>query len=914
MGGIAHGCGKDGRAEVVIVIDGANIVDQLHTIGAVIVQTSDEGRDEGGTSLGGHQGLGGGEAEGDIDHDPFNGQSPGQHQTFASQGGLDHDIVGNGGELAALGNHRFQVGCDHFGAHGALDERANLSNDLQHGTSRLGNQGRIGGNPIYKARLRQILQDRRICGIEKELHVRGSYVGCVDAFKLLRGPRPWLPAIMSRIAEILLPLPVPEAFDYAEPEGMDLSPGALVSVPLGSRTVTGVVAALRDGQGGNRPLKPVLEHLTGQALPPTTLAFVLWAARYSVDVPGAALSIALRGARAPRPRQERRLQASGAVPARTTPARSRVLAAAQEPISGPDLAIAAQVSAGVIKGLVDDGALNVILTDPDPGFGVPDLALTGAALNPSQAASAKVLTGLVETGGFSAVLLDGVTGSGKTEVYLEAAAAALAQDPTAQVLVLLPEIALTQAVIARFEQRFGARPGEWHSAIALPRRRQLWEAVADGSCRIVVGARSALFLPFSNLKLIIVDEEHDGSYKQEEGFIYQARDLAVVRAKLENALVVLASATPSMETLWNAESGRYRWLKLSARHGAAVLPDIDLIDLRSTALEAGRWLSLPLVQAMAETYGRGEQTLLFLNRRGYAPLVLCKACGERMTAPDTESWLVEHRYTGRLICHLTGFSMAKPKTCPHCGAADSLVSIGPGVERVEEEVKERFPEARVEVFSSDTVHSAEAARELVARMTAGEIDILVATQAAAKGHNFPNLTLVGVVDADLGLRGGDLRAAERTFQLLVQASGRAGRHERAGRALLQTYLPEHEVMQALKAQDRDGFMAAEMAERELAKLPPFGRLAAVIASGPDIPALEAYVQALAAAVPNAEGVEVFGPADAPQALVRGRRRKRFLVRADRSVDLQGFLSAWRARTKVPNSVRVVFDVDPYSFL
>jgi len=719
---------------------------------------------------------------------------------------------------------------------------------------------------------------------------------------------------MSRIAEVLLPIAVPEAFDYAEPDGMDLVAGSLVHVPLGPRTVLGVVASLRDGGGGNRPLKPVLEALGVAPLPPNTLNFVQWAARYSVDVPGAALAMTLRGLRAPLPKPERRLVFSGQLPARLTPTRQSVMDAAREPILGPDLARKAGVSSGVIKALVDEAVLDQILTMPDPGFAPPDLSRSGAQLNPSQAAASRALIAQVNAGGFGAVLLDGVTGSGKTEVYLEAAAAALAKDPTAQVLVLLPEIALTQAVLARFEQRFGARPAEWHSAIAPPRRRQVWDAVMDGTCRIVVGARSALFLPFANLKLIVVDEEHDGSYKQDEGFIYQARDLAVVRAKMEQALVVLASATPSLETVWNAQAGRYGWLKLSARHGAAVLPDIDLIDLRSTPLESGRWLSPPLVQAMAQTYGRSEQSLLFLNRRGYAPLVLCKACGERMCAPDSESWLVEHRYTGRLVCHLTGFSMPKPKACPHCQAIDSLVSIGPGVERVEEEVRERFPEARIEVFSSDTVRDAASARALVQRMTDGEIDILVATQAAAKGHNFPNLTLVGVVDADLGLRGGDLRAAERTFQLLVQTSGRAGRHDRPGRALLQTYLPEHGVMQALKAQDRDGFMAAEMVERELAKLPPFGRLAAVIASGPDAQALETYVQALAAAVPNAQGVEVFGPADAPQALVRGRRRKRFLVRADRNIDLQGFLSAWRARAKVPNSVRVVFDVDPYSFL
>ncbi len=412
----------------------------------------------------------------------------------------------------------------------------------------------------------------------------------------------------------------------------------------------------------------------------------------------------------------------------------------------------------------------------------------------------------------------------------------------------------------------------------------------------------------------MVDEEHDTSFKQEEGFIYQARDLAVVRGKMEAAAVVLASATPSLESLRNAETGRYRWLRLTDRHGVAVLPQIDLIDLRETPLETGRWLSPPLVEAVSETLARGEQALLFLNRRGYAPLVLCRACGERLTAPDTDSWLVEHRYTGRLVCHLTGFSMAKPKACPHCGAIDSLVSVGPGVERVEEEARALFPEARVAVFSSDTVFDAQAARQLVESMAAGEIDILVATQAAAKGHNFPNLTLVGVVDADLGLRGGDLRAAERTYQLLAQATGRAGRHDRPGRALVQTYAPDHAVMQALAAQDRDAFVAAEMAERELAGLPPFGRLGAVIVSSENPQALEAFVRDMAAAAPNAEGLEVYGPADAPLSLVRGRRRKRFLVRADRTVDLSAYMAAWRARVRPPASVRVVIDMDPYSFL
>ncbi|HWA62602.1 MAG TPA: primosomal protein N' [Caulobacteraceae bacterium] len=721
---------------------------------------------------------------------------------------------------------------------------------------------------------------------------------------------------MSRIAEVLLmAAPLPEPFDYAEPEGMTLAPGDLVTVPLGPRTVSGVVVALRDAAGGNRPLKPVAERVAAEALPPKTLEFVLWAARYAVDSAAWPAAMALRGLRAPKPRPERKVVATGKAPGRVTPARTRVLEAAEAgPMTAAELGRAAGVSSGVVKGLIDDGALALAVIEPPPPFGTPDPALPAPPLNPSQAAAAEALKAMIDEGGFGAALLDGVTGSGKTEVYLEAAAHVLAADPTAQVLVLLPEIALTQAVIDRFAARFGAQPAEWHSGVAPPRRRQVWEGAASGEARIVVGARSALFLPYANLRLVIVDEEHDGSYKQEDGFIYQARDFAVARAKIEDAAVVLASATPSLESLWNAEHGRYRWLRLTDRHGAAVLPDVSLIDLRESPPEPGEWLSPSLARAMAETLARGEQALLFLNRRGYAPLVLCKACGEKLKSPDTDSWLVEHRYSGRLVCHLTGFSMPKPERCPSCGAKDSLVSIGPGVERVEEEARRRFPEARLAVFSSDTVPDAASARALIAAMEAGEIDILVATQGAAKGHNFPGLTLVGVVDADLGLRGGDLRAAERTYQLLAQVAGRAGRADRPGRALLQTWTPEHPVMQALAAGDRDAFTAVEMAEREAAGLPPFGRLAAVIASGPDPNTLETFVRDLAAAAPNGAGIDVFGPADAPLALVRGQRRKRFLVRAGRNVDLQAYLGAWRARVKVPASVRLTLDVDPYSFL
>ena len=695
---------------------------------------------------------------------------------------------------------------------------------------------------------------------------------------------------------------------------MGLKVGDQVAAPLGPRTVRGVVMELRDGRGVNRPLKPLAGRLPDPPLPANTLAFVEWAAAYACEPPGEALALALRGMRASPPPPERLLRLTGQAPTRTTPARQRVLDVAREPMRPAALATVAGVSAGVVKALLDDGVLEVVEVSTASAFPEPDPARPGAVLNPSQAAAAAALARLVDKGGFHVALLDGVTGSGKTEVYLEAVAAALRADPAAQVLVLLPEIALTQAVLARFEERFGAMPAEWHSGVSPPKRRRVWEAVATGRCRIVVGARSALFLPFAELRLVVVDEEHDGAFKQEDGFVYHARDFAVARAKIEGAAVVLASATPSLESLWNAQAGRYAWLRLSARHGAARLPDMELVDLRAAPPERGRWLSPPLVHAMAQTFARGEQSLLFLNRRGYAPLVLCKACGERMTAPDTDSWLVEHRYSGRLVCHLTGFSMKKPDACPHCQARDALTAIGPGVERLEEEARDLFPDARVAVFSSDTVTHPEAARALVARMAGGEIDILVATQAAAKGHNFPLLTLVGVVDADLGLKGGDLRAAERTFQLLAQVAGRAGRADKPGRALIQTYAPEHGVMQALAAGDRDGFLAAEAQMRELSGLPPYGRLAAVILSSPDAARLDAFARELAAAAPSADGVEVYGPADAPLALVRGRRRKRFLVRAERRVNLQAFIEAWRARVKLPGPVRMSVDIDPYSFL
>jgi primosomal protein N' (replication factor Y) len=566
-----------------------------------------------------------------------------------------------------------------------------------------------------------------------------------------------------------------------------------------------------------------------------------------------------------------------------------------------------------VKGLLEAGALMHIERSLDPPFPQPDPALPAKQLTGEQVETSAYLRSMVRENTFRAALLDGVTGSGKTEVYFEAIAEAL-QDPEAQVLVLLPEIALTQAVTSRFEDRFGVAPAEWHSAAGSSARRRVWREVAAGRARIVVGARSALFLPFAKLRLIIVDEEHDQSYKQDDGVLYHARDLAVLRASVEQCAIVLASATPSLETLHNAQAGKYVHLRLHARPGVATLPQIALADMRGEPPETGRWIGPQLAGAIEQTLAAKEQALLFLNRRGYAPLVICRACGERLKAPDTDSWLVEHRYTGRLVCHLTGFTMEKPLACPHCGARGSLTGVGPGVERLAEEVHTRFRGARVEILSSDTVASAEDLRSLIARMETGAIDILIGTQIVAKGHNFPTLTLVGVVDADAGLRGGDLRAGERTFQLLLQVAGRAGRADKPGRAIIQTYAPESPAIALLAAGDRDAFIAHELDQRRLVGFPPYGRLGAVILSAPSAEQVDDAARMLSEGQPNATGIDVWGPAPAPITILRGRHRRRFLVRSDRNVDLSAFLAAWKERVKLPSAVRMTLDVEPYSFM
>jgi primosomal protein N' (replication factor Y) len=608
------------------------------------------------------------------------------------------------------------------------------------------------------------------------------------------------------------------------------------------------------------------------------------------------------------------LRFTGSLPERMTDARRRVLEHAADGLAWTrsGLAHTAGVSSAVIDGLREQGAFEPVLLPARPIVARPDPGYAAPELTPAQGEAATRLREKASRG-FSVTLLDGVTGSGKTEVYFEAIAAALEEDR--QVLVLVPEIALTQQFLERFQDRFGAKPAEWHSDLAPRSRERVWRQVAEGAVRVVAGARSALFLPFRELGLIVVDEEHDPAYKQEDRVFYSARDMAVVRGHIGGFPVVLASATPSIESRVNAAQGRYERLVLPARFGEAPMPDIRAIDMRRSPPARGNFLSPALLDEIGRTLERGEQSLLFLNRRGYAPLTLCRVCGHRFQCPDCSSWLVEHRFRGQLVCHHCGHAEPRPDACPECGTLDHLVACGPGIERIAEEVDARFPEARTIVLSSDLMGGVKRLRLELEAIAKGEADIVIGTQLVAKGHHFPDMTLVGVVDADLGLANGDPRAAERTFQLLSQVTGRAGRTGKKSLGLLQTYQPDHPVMRAIVSGDAEAFYEREIAERRTAELPPFGRLAGVVVSAAARAEAEAHARALRRAAPPVSGIEVLGPAEAPLALLAGRHRFRLLVHGERGADMQGFVRAMLAAGPRPRgSIRVQVDIDPQSFL
>jgi primosomal protein N' (replication factor Y) len=731
-----------------------------------------------------------------------------------------------------------------------------------------------------------------------------------------RGTRLDLRLQMSRARLILLNAAL-GPLDYRVPGDMAVEPGSVVVAPLGPRQLVGVVwdpDRLEAAEVGDNRLRPLVKLYDVPPLQAALRRLVEWTADYYLAPLGAVLRMALPSSGALEgSRTITEYRTTGKDPARQTPQRERALERIGERCGLiRELAMIGGVSDGVIRGLVKAGAIEAVEVSLDDPFEHPDPDHEQPVLTTAQAQAGEQLCAAVTEREFATFVLDGVTGSGKTEVYFEAIARALRDGR--QSLVLLPEIALTEPFLERFAKRFGCAPVAWHSGLRQSQRRRAWRAISKGEAAVVVGARSALFLPYRDLGLIVVDEAHEASFKQEDGVQYHARDVAVMRGKLESIPVVLASATPAIETRHMVELGVYRQLELPDRYGGARLPDLAAVDLIKEPPPRGRWLASRIVEALRENLEAGEQSLLFLNRRGYAPLTLCRHCGYRFACPNCTAWMVEHRFTRRLACHHCGHVMPVPHACAECGEEDSLVACGPGVERIADEVAALFPEARTAIVTSDTIWSPAKAAEFVRRMEQGEIDIVVGTQLVTKGYHFPNLTLVGVVDADLGLAGGDLRAAERTFQQIQQVSGRAGRGDKPGRVLIQTHDPSSPVIQALVGGDSEGFYMAEASARREAGMPPFGRLAAIIVSAENQGEASEAARLVGRSAPRVENMAVFGPAPAPLAMLRGRHRFRLLVHAARSVPLQDVIRQWLGELSWKSTTRISVDVDPYSFL
>nr|WP_170595617.1 primosomal protein N' [Ruegeria arenilitoris] len=721
----------------------------------------------------------------------------------------------------------------------------------------------------------------------------------------------------GELVAVLTTQPLDRTLDYKAPEGGCFL-GAFVEVPLGPRKVLGVVWGAGRGDFDRSKIRSVIRVLDVAPMREEMRLFLQRAADYTLTPMPAMLRLATRAPGLGDPLSMRKIYRLGSgTPDRMTDARARVLEVLRDygglAFTLKELAEMAGVTSSVVKGLVKQGAVREEDSPRDLPYPTLDPDRPGKALTPDQTAAAEMLRAALRSGTYGTTLLKGVTGSGKTEVYLEAVAEALRMGR--QALVLLPEIALTAEFLTRVEERFGALPAEWHSGATMTERRRVWRMVGQGDAQMVVGARSALFLPFRDLGLIVVDEEHDTSYKQEDGVHYNARDMAVLRAAICGSRVILASATPSLESWANAEAGKYDRLDLTARFGAAVLPDMKTIDMRAEKMQPGTWISPSLRQAVQARIEKGEQSLLFINRRGYAPVTLCRACGEQIACDHCDARMVEHRFLKRLMCHQCGETKPMPEACPACGVEGKLAPVGPGIERLAEEAEATFPDACIAMLSSDLFGSARALKAKIEEIAEGDADIVIGTQLVAKGHNFPNLTLVGVIDSDLGLHGSDLRAAERTFQLMRQVAGRAGRADKPGTALLQTFQPEHPVIRAILSGDEEGFWRAEAAGRQAAGVPPYGRMAGIVLSGPEVGPVFDIGNVLARndAPLRQIGAQVFGPAPAPIARIRGRHRVRLLVKAPKGAPIQDAIARWIAPLRLKGDIRLTVDIDPQSF-
>jgi primosomal protein N' (replication factor Y) len=725
---------------------------------------------------------------------------------------------------------------------------------------------------------------------------------------------------MEYKVSVLLPLPLDKTYDYSA--SFKLKRGDLVHVPFGSKTLYGVVWTVKSKETipSSQKLKMVLYKPDLPPLSQEVCAFIEWVSSYTMAPKGAVLKMALSVPDALKPPKTQiyyRPNLAALKDKTLSPPQEKIInlltSEGEDCLSCAALAKKGGVSPSTVRTLLKQSLIEAVEIKENFSSAIT-YHYRPITFSESQQKVVKALNSCVEKRQFSVSVVDGVTGSGKTEVYFEVISKILERNQ--QALVLLPEISLSPQLMERFKDRFGDSPALWHSDLKASQRRKTWLQVLQGTAKIIVGARSALFLPYANLGLIVVDEEHEHAYKQEEGVTYHARDMAVTRAHLANIPVLLTSATPSLETLENCKNQKYSLYPLNVRHGVAVLPQVQLVDMRqSKAAQKGpSWISSSLFTAIEETLARQEQVLLFLNRRGYAPLTLCRQCGHRLSCPHCSSWIVEHRKSNKMLCHYCGFRQPILKKCTECEGEETFVPCGPGVERLEEEVRKKFQTARTAIMASDMVEHSGALLECIDKIQRKEIDIIIGTQMMAKGHHFPHLTLVGIVDADLGLLGGDLRACEKTYQLLHQVSGRAGREDRPGRVLIQTYQIDHPVIKALEQGQRDAFLEQEIESRKKFLLPPFGRLIALVFSSAKEFAVENTAKSFVKAAPFIKGLEVLGPAPAPIFKIRNQYRWRVLLKTPKNLNTQKILKEWLHRFKMPSQVRLQIDVDPYSFL
>lgn len=537
----------------------------------------------------------------------------------------------------------------------------------------------------------------------------------------------------------------------------------------------------------------------------------------------------------------------------------------------------------------------------------PTLKYIEPKFNPEQIEAINKINQLISNKNHN-IILDGVTGSGKTEVYLS-----VINNASGQTLIMLPEIALTTQIIDRITKRFGSPPYIWHSNITEKQRRETFLKIIDGSAKIIIGARSALFLPFKNLSMIIVDEEHEQSYKQEEGVTYQARDMAIMRATLGNIPIILASASPSLESIHNIALGKLNLVTLTGRYNDNSMPKIHIIDMKKEK-HKGYFIAPKLIEAVKNNLESKQQSLLFINRKGYSPVMICKACGHQKCCNSCSSSMVYHKSQKKLKCHQCGFVAAIPKTCSSCNAEETFIPCGPGVERLAEEVQELIPNARIIILTQESFQNQKQAEIILNSINNKEYDIIIGTQIIAKGHHFPSLTVVGVIDADSSMMGGDLRASERTYQLLQQVGGRAGREIENSQIFIQTFNPEHPLILALASYKRDQFIIEEMKTRQVMNMPPFGRLGAIILSSKQELKLIDFTKEFVKLAPISKQISVLGPAPALLYKIRGSFRYRILIKTKRNIDIQKFFNSWTDNLKIPSHIQIKIDIDPYYFL